>query len=60
MPRRLTAAHNRRLVGKIDMARNLVISFCYAPDWLLWDNATPVSLSLPLREQTHRGATEFG
>ncbi|MFC4353442.1 type II toxin-antitoxin system HipA family toxin, partial [Fodinicurvata halophila] len=31
------------------------ISFTYHDDWLAWDHALPVSLSLPLRETPYRG-----
>ena len=46
---------NGRLVGNLRMGRDGAISFAYAPDWLAWDYAVPVSLSLPLREQAHLG-----
>src|SRR5690606_22831208 len=32
------------------------VSFRYDESWLGWENAIPVSLSLPLREDTYRGA----
>ena len=50
---------NGRLVGTLHMERNGAISFAYAPDWLAWEHAVPISLSLPLREQAHRGAPVF-
>ena len=50
---------NGRLVGTLRMERNGAISFVYAPDWLAWEHAVPISLSLPLREQAHRGAPIF-
>lgn len=56
MARKLTALLNGRLVGEIDMARSGAITFRYAPDWLAWEHALPVSLSLPLQEQAHQGA----
>lgn len=56
MARKLTALLNGRLVGDIDMARSGAITFRYAQDWLAWEHALPVSLSLPLQEQAHQGA----
>lgn len=56
MARKLTALLNGRLVGEIDMARSGAITFRYAQDWLAWEHALPVSLSLPLQEQAHQGA----
>jgi len=56
MARKLTALLNGRLVGEIDMARSGAITFRYAQDWLTWEHALPVSLSLPLQEQAHQGA----
>lgn len=55
MARKLTALLNGRLVGEIDMARSGAITFRYAQDWLAWEHALPVSLSLPLQEQAHQG-----
>ena len=37
------------------MGHHGAISFSYAQDWLAWEYAVPISLSLPLREQTHPG-----
>lgn len=56
MARKLTALLNGRLVGDIDMARSGAITFRYAPEWLAWEHALPISLSLPLQEQVHQGA----
>ncbi|MBL4807751.1 MAG: type II toxin-antitoxin system HipA family toxin [Rhodobacteraceae bacterium] len=56
MARRLTTLLNGRLVGYIEMARSGAISFQYAPEWLAWEHTLPISLSLPLQEQTHIGA----
>ena len=50
---------NGRLVGTLHLERNGAISYAYAPDWLAWEHAVPISLSLPLREQAHRGAPVF-
>ena len=55
MVRKLTALLNGQLVGEIDMARSGAITFRYAQDWLAWEHALPVSLSLPLQEQAHQG-----
>ncbi|WP_138471244.1 type II toxin-antitoxin system HipA family toxin [Poseidonocella sp. HB161398] len=46
---------NGRLVGGLRLAPSGALAFSYAPDWLGWEHAMPVSLSLPLREETHRG-----
>ncbi len=40
---------NGRRVGTLARAANGAIDFRYAEDWLAWDNAIPVSLSLPFR-----------
>jgi serine/threonine-protein kinase HipA len=61
MPRRrmhapLRVYLNNRLVGHLLKEAGGAISFCYDPDWLSWENAIPVSLSLPLREDAYRGA----
>jgi serine/threonine-protein kinase HipA len=47
---------NNRLVGHLLKAPGGAISFLYDDSWLSWQNAIPVSLSLPLREDAHRGA----
>jgi serine/threonine-protein kinase HipA len=47
---------NNRLVGHLLKEAGGAVSFRYDPDWLGWDNAIPVSLSLPLREDAYRGA----
>ena len=47
---------NNRLVGHLLKEAGGAISFRYDPEWLGWDNAIPVSLSLPLREDAYRGA----
>ena len=56
MAGRLKVLLNNRHMGEIDMARSGAISFRYAPDWLTWEHTLPVSLSLPLQEQSHQGA----
>ncbi len=47
---------NGRLVGMLRLAGSGAISFAYDPDWLAWEHAMPISLSLPLREDAHQGA----
>ena len=47
---------NNRFVGILSRQGNGAIAFQYADDWLSWDNAFPVSLSLPLREDHYYGA----
>jgi serine/threonine-protein kinase HipA len=61
MPRRpthppLAVFMNGRRVGTLARAANGAIDFRYAEDWLAWENAIPVSLSLPLREDRFVGA----
>lgn len=46
---------NNRLVGHLSKEANGAIAFRYAEDWLSWEPAFPVSLSLPLREDAYRG-----
>jgi len=46
---------NARLVGRLRRQASGAIEFQYGPDWLAWDHAFPVSLSLPLREDGYRG-----
>lgn len=48
---------NNRLVGRLSKAATGAIEFRYEPDWLGWEHALPVSLSLPLREDAFRGET---
>lgn len=50
---------NSRRVGTLARAPNGVIEFSYEPDWLGWEHALPVSLSLPLRETPYRGEPVF-
>ncbi len=46
---------NNRSVGTLSRAPSGAIEFSYDADWLAWDHALPVSLSLPLRETPYRG-----
>lgn len=46
---------NGRLVGRLNRAASGAIDFRYDPDWLAWEHALPVSLSLPLREDRYTG-----
>ncbi|GLS21501.1 hypothetical protein GCM10007874_45180 [Labrys miyagiensis] len=46
---------NARLVGRLSKEGSGAIDFQYNADWLGWDNAIPVSLSLPLREDRYIG-----
>jgi serine/threonine-protein kinase HipA len=47
---------NARLVGQLRRQSSGAIDFTYDPSWLGWDNAIPVSVSLPLREDRYIGA----
>ena len=47
---------NSRLVGQLLRETSGAISFRYDRSWLEWESVMPVSLSLPLREQTYSGA----
>jgi len=60
MPRRrrhvpLRVYLNHRLVGHLLKEPSGAIRFRYDDGWLDWENAIPVSLSLPLREDAYRG-----
>lgn len=46
---------NGILVGRFRRERSGAVDFQYDPTWLAWDNAIPVSLSLPLREDRFIG-----
>lgn len=46
---------NNRLVGYLRKEPGGAIDFRYDPGWLAWDQAIPVSLSLPLREDAYKG-----
>ncbi|WP_445220071.1 type II toxin-antitoxin system HipA family toxin [Bradyrhizobium sp. Pa8] len=48
---------NNRLAGRLSKAASGAIEFRYEVDWLGWEHALPVSLSLPLREDAFRGET---
>ncbi len=54
---RLTVALNGRIVGMLERASTGAIAFVYDKEWLAdTKRAIPVSISLPLREERHRGA----
>lgn len=46
---------NGRLVGRLRRESSGAIDFQYDKEWLAWDNAIPVSISLPLREDRYIG-----
>ncbi|MBU6509645.1 MAG: type II toxin-antitoxin system HipA family toxin [Gammaproteobacteria bacterium] len=46
---------NSRLVGRLQRQSSGAIDFQYDRSWLDWDHASPVSLSLPLREDRFIG-----
>jgi serine/threonine-protein kinase HipA len=46
---------NGRLVGRLTRQTSGAIDFQYDKSWLSWENALPVSLSLPLREDRYVG-----
>ena len=46
---------NNRLVGRFSKESSGAVSFRYEDEWLTRDDAFPVSLSLPLREDPYRG-----
>jgi serine/threonine-protein kinase HipA len=46
---------NNRLVGHLQKEPGGAIYFRYDESWLSRDNATPVSISLPLREDAYKG-----
>lgn len=61
MPRRrahapLAVVLNGRRAGTLSRQASGATDFAYAPDWLGWRHALPVSLSLPLSDETYRGA----
>src|SRR5262245_13298307 len=47
---------NGRLVGQLRRDPSGAVAFKYAAEWLAWESAIPVSLSLPLREDRYAGA----
>lgn len=46
---------NGRLVGQLTKQPGGTIDFTYHDSWLNWENALPISLSLPLREDRYIG-----
>jgi hypothetical protein len=50
---------NGRRVGRFRRERTGAVDFRYAQEWLDWDNASPVSLSMPLREDRYIGDPVF-
>ncbi|MGH7928066.1 MAG: type II toxin-antitoxin system HipA family toxin, partial [Candidatus Binatia bacterium] len=46
---------NSRLVGRLRRQASGAIDFQYDPEWLAWEHALPVSLSLPMREDRYIG-----
>jgi serine/threonine-protein kinase HipA len=46
---------NARLVGRLRRESSGAIDFQYDKDWLGWENAIPVSISMPLREDRYIG-----
>lgn len=46
---------NARLVGRLRRQASGAIDFQYDPDWLSWEHALPISLSLPMREDRYIG-----
>src|SRR5205823_956284 len=46
---------NSRLVGSLEKSSAGAIEFQYDENWLRWEFAMPVSLSLPLREDRYIG-----
>lgn len=47
---------NARHVGQFYRAPDGAYGFVYAPEWLAWANALPVSRALPLRAERFTGA----
>lgn len=54
--RPLNVLINARPVGRLEKDAGGGVSFQYDRDWLDWENAFPISLSLPLRAPAWRGA----
>jgi len=50
---------NARLVGQLQREASGAIQFRYADEWLAWNKAIPVSLSMPLREDRYIGKPVF-
>lgn len=55
LAQRLVVYLNARRVGLLERAANGAVFFSYDQDWLAWEHAMPVSISLPLSDQTWRG-----
>lgn len=53
---RLRVALNGRPVGRLARAADGAVSFRYEAEWLEWQHALPVSLSLPLDTRRYAGA----
>lgn len=47
---------NTRLVGQLNREKSGAIKFQYVPEWVEWEHAIPVSISLPLRPDQFTGA----
>lgn len=55
----LTVLLNAAPIGELARGLSGELSFSYARAWLLTEHALPISLSLPLREDTYRGAAVY-
>lgn len=53
--RPLAVRMNGRLVGELRKEASGAVGFRYDANWLAWENAIPVSSSLPLREERFAG-----
>jgi serine/threonine-protein kinase HipA len=53
---RLSVYQNGKIVGYLSKQPNGAIEFIYAEEWLSYEYANPVSLSLPLRDDAFKGA----
>jgi serine/threonine-protein kinase HipA len=52
----LSVILNGRLVGTLGRRPSGATEFAYEDSWLAWRHAMPVSLSMPLSDETYRGA----
>jgi len=52
----LSVFMNSRRIGELVRASSGAVNFEYDHDWLDWEHALPVSISLPLREDRYIGA----
>jgi serine/threonine-protein kinase HipA len=52
----LLVYQNSHLVGRLTKETSGAVAFRYVEEWLAYDNANPVSLSLPMREDAYKGA----